>query len=297
MTESIDLLGLEKRLREHAVTLAQWPRTPGSRQHRQAAEYILSHLQQAGFTVQEARFQEAGFTCTNLLTAPFPDQADLPLVIVGAHYDSVAGSPGADDNASAVAALLELAGWLRRHLSSGGPFSSRLQLAAYDLEEYGFIGSDFHCRQIQQAGTAVRGMISLEMLGYTDHRPGSQPLPPPLARRYPDAGNFIGICGNEASRSLLQAVTAAMKSVSGLPVEFIAVPGNGEVLPEVRLSDHSPFWDQGYQALMITDTAFFRNPHYHRPTDTPDTLDYAFLAKVTAGVCEAVGRLVGIQQR
>ena len=126
-----------------------------------------------------------------------------------------------------------------------------------------------------------------------DHRPGSQRLPPHLVGLYPDTATFIGVCANEASRDLLQAVVAGMKTVEGLPVEYIAVPGRGEMLYEVRLSDHSSFWDRDYPALMVTDTSFFRNPHYHQRTDTPDTLHYPFLAAVTAGVHEAVGRLIG----
>jgi hypothetical protein len=135
-------------------------------------------------------------------------------------------------------------------------------------------------------------MISLEMLAYTDTRPRSQRLPPHLEPFYPNVANFIGIVGNEASRELLTTVTAAMKSIDGLPVEFLAVPGKGEMLAETRLSDHASFWDRGFPALMVTDTSFFRNPHYHQASDTPDTLDYPFLAKVTAGVCEAVWRLL-----
>src|SRR5262249_3466014 len=130
------------------------------------------------------------------------------------------------------------------------------------------------------------------MLGYADHRPGSQGLPPHLAPFYPNVGNFIGVCGNTASEALLRVFVEGMKTVAGLPVEVIAVPGNGEALREVRLSDHSSFWDFGFPALMITDTSFFRNPHYHRPSDTPETLDYSFLAKVTAGVRAAVERLL-----
>jgi Zn-dependent M28 family amino/carboxypeptidase len=167
-----------------------------------------------------------------------------------------------------------------------------LLLAAYDLEEAGIVGSSFHARALRKGGVDVHGMISLEMLGYTDHRPGSQNLPPELSHLYPDVGNFIGVCGNERSQALVQTTTAGLKSVPGLPVEFIVVPGSGALLPEVRLSDHSAFWDEGFQALMITDTSFFRNPHYHEASDTPETLDYPFLAKVTAGVCEAVRRLL-----
>jgi hypothetical protein len=154
------------------------------------------------------------------------------------------------------------------------------------------IGSFVHSGAIQKAGLALRGMVSLEMLGYTDLRPGSQQLPPHLRGLYPDVANFIGVVGTEASTGLLRVVVEALKGVAGLPVEFLAVPGEGRLVPETRLSDHSSFWDRGYPALMITDTSFFRNPHYHQASDTPETLDYPFLAKVTAGVCEAALRLV-----
>jgi len=291
---SIDLAALEDRLRRHVAALASGPRVPGSVEHARAAGYIRDHLQQAGFSVRERPFREWGLAGVNLLAEPVPDRPELPLVIVAAHYDTVPGSPGADDNASAVAALLELATWIGPALrSGGGDVRARLQFVAYDLEEFGLVGSYVHSREVQKAGVAFRGMISLEMLGYADGRPGSQRLPPHLAGIYPDVGNFIGVCGNEASRGLLAVVTEGMKSVASLPVEYIAVPGNGEMLPEVRLSDHSSFWDRGYPALMITDTSFFRNPHYHQASDTPATLDYAFLARVTAGVCAAVQRVLG----
>jgi Zn-dependent M28 family amino/carboxypeptidase len=292
MSELPDLDALAERLRGHLDTLACRPRSPGSTEHSRAAAYISVALKQAGFTVQKSTSRPGGADCRNLLTQPLPDDPTLPLVIIGAHYDSVLGSPGADDNGSAVAALLELARWVRPLLDGAGPWHARLQLAAYDLEEFGLIGSDLHSGEVQRDRLAVRGMISLEMLGYTDHRPGSQNLPPALAGLYPDVGNFIGVVGNQTSAALLQTVTAALKEVEGLPVEFMAVPGNGELVPQTRLSDHSSFWDRGYPALMITDTSFFRNPHYHQATDTPDTLDYPFLARVTAGVCAAVLRLL-----
>jgi Zn-dependent M28 family amino/carboxypeptidase len=292
MSDRVDLVQLERRLRQHVEVLAQAPRIPGSAGHRAAEEYIAATLDHAGFLVHEATTFDAGFSCTNLLTHPLPDAAGLPLVIVGAHYDTVQGSPGADDNASAVAALLELARAIEPVLHGPGPFQARLHLAAYDLEEYGMIGSHIHSGGLLRELATVRGMIALEMLGYADSRPGSQRLPPELAGIYPTVGNFIGVCGNEDSSALVVAVAEAMKEVAGLPVEFLAVPGRGETLPPVRLSDHSSFWDHGYPALMITDTAFLRNPHYHQASDTPETLDYAFLAKVTAGVCAAVRTLV-----
>jgi peptidase M28-like protein len=291
MQPTADLTDLAARLRRHVETLARTPRTPTTPEHRAAAAYIQAGLKRAGFVVREGRSEPGGaMPCINLLTDPLPARPDLPLFVVGAHYDSATETPGADDNASAVAALLELAAWIRPHLD--GASACRLQLAAYDLEEYGMIGSLLHAGDLKRAGERVRGMISLEMLGYTDHRPGSQQLPEPVRHLYPDVGNFIGVCGTDDSLDLIQAVAEGMKSVPGLPVECLAVPERGMMMIDVRLSDHSSFWDAGYAALMITDTSFYRNPHYHRPTDTPDTLDYPFLARVTAGVCAAVRRLI-----
>ena len=280
-------------LRHHVDRLATVPRPPGSSEHTQAQEYLSRRLEKAGFAVRwQSGDPKEGFAWTNLLTEPVPADPSLPLFVVGAHYDSIANSPGADDNASALAALVELARWIRPKLDAEGPFKARLQLAAYDLEEYGLIGSTAHARELKAGRTPVVGMISLEMLGYIDSRPGSQRLPPQLAGVYPDTGDFIGVVGNEASAELLQAVVLGMKTVAGLPVESMAVPGDGSVLAETRLSDHSSFWDHGLPALMITDTSFFRNPHYHQATDTPETLNYGFLAKVTEGVCQAVWAIV-----
>ncbi len=282
---------LAGRLRAHVERLAGTPRPPGSEALRRAAEYILGHLRGPGFAVRDET-RDIGMVCRNLLTEPYPRDKSLPLVIIGAHYDSIPGSPGADDNASAVATLLELAAWIGPRLPALKGCRARLQLAAYDLEEYGMVGSAVHSRELRQARAAVRGMVSLEMLGYTDHRAGSQNLPAHLRGLYPDVGNFIGVCANEASAGLMQVMVEGLKGVPGLPVEYIALPGRGEMVPQVRLSDHSSFWDDGFRALMLTDTSFFRNPHYHEASDTPDTLDYPFLAKVTQGVCAAVERLL-----
>lgn len=284
---------LEERLHRHVNELAATPRPPGSRAHAAARAYVHTHLRAAGFAVDEDRGAGVDGPCINLLTRPVTNNPDLPLVIIGAHYDSIPDSPGADDNASAVAALLELAAFLGPRLNDADKWATaRLQLAAYDLEEYGMIGSLRHAESITGP---VRCMISLEMLGYTDKRPGGQKLPPHLAGLYPDVGDFIGVVGNEATSRWLALVANALKTVPGLPVQSMAVPGCGESLPPVRLSDHSSFWDAGHPALMVTDTSFFRNPHYHMPTDTPDTLDYPFLAKVTSGICTAALRLLAAE--
>jgi Zn-dependent M28 family amino/carboxypeptidase len=290
MTEEFDWAALEQRLRRHVATLAAVPRPPGSAAHREAQAYIRTHLGRAGFAVREDAYTTpAAPPGLNLLTAPVPDRPDLPLVIVGAHYDSLPETPGADDNASAVAALLELAAWLGPRLAGAGAWSARLQLAAYDQEEDNLLGSRWHSRRM--AGP-LRGMLSLEMLGYTDRRPGGQRLPPQLAGLYPDVGDFIGVVANQASTDLAGEVTRSLRRVEGLPVEALVVPGNGEALPDSRRSDHASFWDRGQPALMVTDTSFLRNPHYHQRTDTPDTLDYPFLARVAAGVCIAVADLL-----
>jgi Zn-dependent M28 family amino/carboxypeptidase len=289
MTDLPDLELLEDRLRQHVGALASIPRPPGSAAHMLAQASIEAHFRQAGFAVARQPFSADGVSGVNLLTIPRPARPDLPLVIVGAHYDSIPDSPGADDNASAVAALMELADALGPWLDDPGPWYARLQLAAYDQEEAGMVGSAAHVNSIKEP---VRGMISLEMLGYADSAPGSQHLPNHLANLYPDVGNFIGVVGNEASKPLLTEAVAGFKLVPQLPVEALAVSGNGEKLAESRLSDHASFWDRGLPALMVTDTSFFRNPHYHRPGDLPETLDYAFLARVSAGVQTAVYRLL-----
>jgi len=290
MVESFDLAELELRLRQHVAALAAVPRPPGSDAHRQAQGYIREHLTRGGFTA-EADAYRAGSAVPglNLLTVPEPNRPELPLVIVGAHYDSLPQTPGADDNASAVAALLELARWLRPHLAGDQRWCARLQLAAYDQEEDGLLGSQHHSGAVKGP---VKAMISLEMLGYTDRRPGGQRLPPQLAGLYPDVGDFIGVIANQGSRALVEPVARALRQVEGLPVQELVVPGDGSMLPDSRRSDHASFWDRGLPALMLTDTSFLRNPHYHRATDTPDTLDYPFLAQVTAGICLAVEQLL-----
>ena len=205
------------------------------------------------------------------------------MIILGAHFDSVQGTPGADDNASGVAVLLEAARLLAR-----ARVGSQVLFCAFNLEELNMIGSSYFAKKLKSVGAKVAAMISLEMIGYTDSRPGSQKYPFGLKAFYPDRGDFIGVIGNWKSAGLLRKFSRQMRQVRGLPVETLSVPGNGGLIPAVRLSDHAPFWDAGYPALMITDTSFFRNPHYHGSTDTLETLNLDFLAKVCEGVVRAV---------
>jgi Zn-dependent M28 family amino/carboxypeptidase len=196
------------------------------------------------------------------------------------------GSPGADDNASGLAALLECA-----RLGSRREMDFTICFAAVDLEEYGMHGSRHLAARLKQEGIDVRAMLSLEMVGYTDPKPGAQKYPVVLRPFYPSTGDFIALVANWKSRNLLRNVATVFRQVPELPVQTLAVPGNGWLLPVSRLSDHAPFWDRGFPALLVTDTAFLRNPNYHRPTDTIETIDVSFLGRVT----EALSRVTSMK--
>lgn len=204
-----------------------------------------------------------------------------PFFIIGAHLDTVERTPGADDNASGVAALLALAEW-----AGGGPGRSALTLrfAAFNLEEWGMVGSQEHADALHASRRAVTGMISLEMIGYVDPAPRSQKYPPGMGIGRRKSGDFISVVGNTASRGLVKQVASALRDGGGLPVETAAMPGAAALLVGAALSDHSSFWRRGYPAVMVGDTAFYRNPHYHGPTDALETLSIPFLEKVTRGL-------------
>jgi aminopeptidase YwaD len=259
-------------------------RSPYSSGHHLAAveSFIEKELGSYGLTVESDYFSYRGKTFRNIVGHQSA-QGGKSLIILGAHFDSVQGTPGADDNASGVAVLLEAA-----RLLSRARFRSQVVFCAFNLEELNMIGSSYFAKKLKSAGTKVDAMISLEMVGYTDLNPDSQKYPFGLKAFYPDRGDFIGVIGNWNSASLLRTVARQMRQVHGLPVETLSVPGNGGLIPAVRLSDHSSFWDAGYPALMITDTSFFRNPHYHGSTDTLETLNLDFMAKVCEGVIRAV---------
>lgn len=281
-----------ERIRNHVAQLSRTPRPVHSSELEAARTYVSDQFQAVNWDVERRPFTGVGEDGRGLtginLHAVHRDHplGNGPRFVVGAHLDSRPDSPGADDNASAVAALLEIA----RVLATSWPARPLLELefVAYDLEENGMLGSADHARQLRRGGIDLRGMISLEMLGYCDSAPGSQSLPRSLAGLYPDTGDFIALIGNQNSKSLLEKFCAGMRRVAALPVETLAVPSNGDYLQATRLSDHSPFWDAGYAALMVTDTSFMRNPYYHTPRDTLETLDLRFLNLVTAGCHQAL---------
>jgi len=284
------------RLRRHVERICRSPRPAGSQPLAEAAAFVTSELNESGWAVTPDPFDardEAGqlWKGVNLIARhPRWDDASLPRFCVGAHLDSRPDSPGADDNASAVAALLEIARVLPGHWPADPKLS--LELVVFDLEENGMLGGAHHAARCREQNVDLRGMVSLEMLGYCDHAPRSQQLPRSLVGLYPDVGNFIAIIGNQNSTRLIEAFREGMEEVPGLPVETLQVPENGNLLQATRLSDHSPFWDAGFAALMITDTSFLRNPHYHTPGDLPETLDYTFLHQVAQGAFEAVHHII-----
>lgn len=263
-------------------------RSPFSGQRHLAAveTYIEKELKSYGLSVESDTFTYWGKSYRNLIGRAGAADRDAPLVILGAHFDSVEGTPGADDNASGVAVLLEAA-----RLLANVRLRSQVLFCAFNLEEQNMIGSAHFAKKLKAAGAKVSAMISLEMVGFTDPRPRGQKYPMGLRWFYPDRGDFIGVIGNWRSASLLRRFSRSMRQMQGLSVETLTVLGNGVLIPAVRLSDHSPFWDVGYPALLVTDTSFFRNPHYHGPSDTLETLDLDFMAKVCEGVVTAVMNL------
>ncbi len=286
-----------ERLRQHVAELAREPRPPESSVLERSRQYVESHLAGAGWSVRRHAFRvvtEVGQPLwgVNLIATPRSQQNSSatrparPRFCLGAHLDSRPETPGADDNASGVAALLEVARLLASLNFAELPID--LELVVFDLEEAGMLGGAEHARLVKEQRIDLRGMIALEMLAYCDHRPKSQKLPRALVGKYSETGNFIAVIGNQASGRLIERFAGGMKQVADLPVETLAVPENGNYLQATRLSDHSPFWDAGYSALMITDTSFLRNPHYHLPSDTPETLDFDFLRRVTKGTDHAV---------
>ncbi|MEM9137550.1 MAG: M20/M25/M40 family metallo-hydrolase [Cyanobacteria bacterium P01_F01_bin.42] len=206
-------------------------------------------------------------------------------VIIGAHYDTVPGTCGADDNASGVAVLLTLAETLYSQ-----PLKTPVRLIAFDLEEYGLLGSHAYVESIKANKEKVQLVVSLEMLGYISESPDSQKYPPGLQYLYPNQGNFIALVGNLRSVPAMHRMRQALTS-AGTPCRWLPVPMQGKPLPITRRSDHAPFWDNGYPAIMMTDTADLRNPHYHKSSDTIDTLNFDFMANLTIGLASEIQRI------
>ena len=279
-----------RRLEEHVRMLAQelGPRDVGHPENLdRTADYILDQLQNQSPEIEEQPYPAGGSTVRNVSALFGPDTEER--IVVGAHYDVAGPYPGADDNASGVAGVLELA-----RIFAGEDLPIQVELVSWPLEEPPYfytrkMGSFVHARSLKERGVNVRAMIALEMIGYFSDEPGSQRYPLFLLRPfYPSEGNFIAVVGKLFQRGLVRTIREAMREAATLPVESINAP---RLLPGVALSDHINYWWAGYPAAMITDTAMYRNPNYHTACDTPDTLDYRRMAQVVDGVRGAVHAL------
>jgi len=232
--------------------------------------------------LEEHRFASSGEEGVNLILRLPGRDAKLAPLLVGAHYDGPLHSPGADDNASGVAALLELA---RRWAAT--PPRRPVWLVAFDQEEWGMVGSAALAQHLRNNRQHLKLMVSLEMLAFTSERQ-NYPLPG-MERVYGNRGDFIALVANAGTGLLLPRLANAMGR--HVPTKVLPVPNGGRGIPDVRLSDHSPFWDQGYNALMVTDTSFMRNPHYHQMSDTVETLDLDFFSAVVDGLDAGLCRI------
>ena len=284
----IDIEQTGERLKAHLRALTE---TIGERSVRypenlsKTADYIQTFYEEIGIAVHKEPYDYANFKVENVVAeisaVPQPSRRYL----LGAHYDSVSGTVGADDNASAIAVQLETARELEALLGQDD-LDLAVTFVSFALEEppvYGtrYMGSRVYAKRARKEQEKIDGMICLEMVGYACYEPGCQQYPFPLGFfGYPKTGNYIGIVGNFKSGEFTKGLFNAFQNNPELPVVKLKVPFNGRILPAVRLSDHASFWDQGYKAVMITDTAFFRNPYYHRSSDTRDKLDYRFMSEL-----------------
>jgi len=264
---------LSLRLRLHVAALAASERNADL---ETPARYIEAAFAAQGYKPQSQYFESGGRRVRNI------EAFNESPIVVGAHYDTVPGSPGADDNASGVAVLIELAA-----------MKLPVRFVAFANEEMPYfqgpeMGSWTWARRARERGDTIRAMFSLEMLGYYRDTPGSQRYPPPLGLFYPDRADFIAFVGDLGARSLVRKAIGIFREKAAFPSEGIAAP---TFVPGVTWSDHWSFRSHGFPAIMITDTAFNRYPHYHLPSDTPEKLDYERMARVTLGLAAMLKEL------
>ncbi len=248
------------------------------------AHYITQRFQQLGYDVEPMAYTIGNRIYRNIIAQTSQGNASRPIVLIGAHYDSCF-NPGADDNASGIAGLLELA-----RLLKNSDLRSNVRFVGFVNEEPPFfltesMGSRVYAKAARQKGERIKTAIILEMLGYYSDGLFSQRYLPLLGPFYPNRANFIALVGNFPSSSLVQRFHNYFRTHSYFPMAHLIAPSS---LPGVYFSDHWSFWKQGYPAFMVTDTAYLRNPHYHRPSDLSHTLDYARMAVMIHGLKEAI---------
>lgn len=256
-----------------------------------AAIWIEEVWEGQGFDVERQSFEARGVECSNLEVTVRGAERPDEIVLLGAHYDTVGGCPGANDNASGVAALLEIS----RRLRDARP-SRSLRFVAFANEESPFfptgrMGSALYAARARERGDDIRSMVALETIGYYTGEEGSQRSPPILGRLYPSTGSFLAFVGRLGARRAVREAADAFEGATDFPAERVVLPS---LVPGVSWSDHRSFWRQGFRnALMVTDTAPYRYSHYHLPTDTPDRIDASSLAEVTRGLAGMARSLAG----
>jgi hypothetical protein len=275
---------MAERLKAHVLRLCKHP---AGRNHIEKAaldaarDYIAGEFRTYGYQAVFQEYQLSGETYANIETELRGTKLPHDIILVGAHYDSVIGATGANDNGSGVAALLELARVLK-----AGNYSRTIRFVAFVNEEpphfqADSMGSLVYAKRSADRNENIVAMFSLETIGYYSDEAGSQVYPPPLGFFYPDRGNFIAFVGNLASRPLVTEALRFFREHAEFPSEGIAAPS---FIPGVSWSDHWSFWQQGYRAVMVTDTAPYRYPHYHTRRDTPDKVDYEKMTHVVRGL-------------
>jgi hypothetical protein len=273
---------LATRLRGHVTAIASEPHNVGHPEAlERSATYLERQLAAMGYTVARQPFDDGHVRNLDVLIEPADPKA--PTLIIGAHYDSAFTAPGANDNGTGAAAVIELA---RMLADLRGKAPVRIRLALFVNEEPPFfhtdrMGSLVYARQLKASGERVAGMLSLETIGWFSDKPGSQHYPFPLDMLYPDTGNFVAFVGTTSSRALVRRVTGAFREVAQFPSVGGTAPS---FVTGIDWSDHWSFEQVGVPAVMVTDTATFRYPYYHTPDDTPDKVDYQRLARIVAGL-------------
>jgi Zn-dependent M28 family amino/carboxypeptidase len=284
---------IRERVNTHVSTIAG---TIGERNHghagelAEAAKYIEGVLSESGYIVTRQPYDVHGVTVANVEAELAGGSLRNELVVIGAHYDSVIGSPGANDNASGVGALLEIA-----RLLANNVHARTVRFVAFTNEEPPFfqtedMGSVRYAQRSRRRNEQIVAMLALETIGYYSEVKGSQSYPFPLSAFYPDRADFIGFVGNVSSRHLIRRAVEAFRKHTDFPAESTAAPG---WMTGIGWSDHWSFWQEGYPALMVTDTALFRYDYYHSAEDTPEKIDYERLGRVVAGLAGVVAELAG----
>jgi Zn-dependent M28 family amino/carboxypeptidase len=255
-----------------------------------AAFYIEETFQKLGYEVLTQEFLVSGKAMRNIEVRLTGVSSPDEIVLVGAHYDSVLGSPGANDNGSGTAAVLEVARLLRDR-----KLARSVRFVAFANEEPPFfmtrhMGSRFYARRSRQQGEQIVAMLSIETIGYYSDGEGSQRYPFPFSFFYPSTANFIGFVGNISSRDLVYRAIELFRQHTAFPSEGVAAPG---WMIGIGWSDQWSFWKEGYPAIMVTDTALYRYDHYHTCEDTPDKVDFERTARVVAGIAWMIAGLAG----